>query len=42
MKKKLFLTALCAIGLCLIFSCSMDGDTTASAAKNSRLADAVY
>ncbi|MCL2138679.1 MAG: hypothetical protein FWH41_04015 [Treponema sp.] len=34
MKNKLFLTALCAIGLSLILACSMDGDaTTAPAAR---------
>jgi len=35
MKKKVFLTMLCAIGLCLIAACGMDFDTTTeSAAKN--------
>jgi len=32
MKKKLVLTMLCAIGLCLIFSCRMDYDTAAISA----------
>ena len=34
MKNKLFLTMLCTIGLCLIFACSMDVDTTASIPRN--------
>jgi len=35
MKNKLFLTVLCAIGLCLIFACNLDNDiATASAKKN--------
>ena len=34
MKKKLFLTMLCSIGLCLILACSMDFDTTATTVRD--------
>jgi len=36
MKNKLFLTMLCAIGLCLIVACGMDFDTTTESAAENR------